>query len=462
MVRNLLDLEYFWKMSMTRAHLPNLILAYLAERQAQGFPGVGAGELAVHLGAPRSTVNLHLARMVGAGTLLREGRGPATRYRTAPGAEQASIGVTLGPAWSEDARVLRGRVQAPLGQRSPVTYQRTFVDGYVPNASSLLPADLGRTLHEQGRLIGQQPAGTYARKVLEQLLIDLSWYSSRLEGNRKNLLDTRALFQRGRSAGDDLDATMLLNHKDAIEFIVDAVPTYGITQPVVRNVQSILMNGLLVNPASLGATRQVLVNITDSVYLPSQIPALLDGMLAAIIEKARAIKNPVECAFFLWVNIAYLQPFEDGNKRTSRLSANLPLLLSNCAPLSFLEVDPTDYAVAMRGVYELQDVSIAVDLFEWTYRRSISKYRVVLESLGAPDPFRSRYREQLGDAVRQIVGEGLSLARAVESLGLPAEDRPAFEAMVQAELAGLESYNCARYRLTFSRAEEWIARGRPA
>jgi hypothetical protein len=403
--------------------------------------------------------------MVDLGTLLREGRGPATRYRATAGslpAITASPPGTQGPEWGQGARALRTQLQAPIGQRTPVAYQRAFVDRYMPNESSLLPGGMARTLYEQGRLEGQQPAGTYARKVLEQLLIDLSWYSSRLEGNRKSLLDTRELFQKGRSAGDDLDATMLLNHKDAIEFIVDAVPTYGITLPVVRNIQSILMNGLLANPASLGTTRQILVNITASVYLPSQVPALLDEILAAIIEKARAIKSPLECAFFLWVNIAYLQPFEDGNKRTSRLSTNLPLLLANCAPLSFLDVDATDYAMAMLGVYEKQDVSIAVDLFDWTYRRSVSKYRVVLESLGAPNPFRNRYREQLGDAVRQIVGEGLSFARAVESLGLPAPDRHAFEEMVRTELAGLETYNCARYRLSFGRVDEWIAKGRPA
>lgn len=88
--------------------------------------------------------------------------------------------------------------------------------------------------------------------LLEQLLIDLAWHSSRLEGNRKSLLDTKALFERGRSAGDDEDALMLLNHKDAIEFVVDEVPHYGIRDVVVRNIQSLLMNGLLRNPDALG------------------------------------------------------------------------------------------------------------------------------------------------------------------------------------------------------------------
>jgi Fic family protein len=119
-------------------------------------------------------------------------------------------------------------------------------------------------------------------------------------------------------------------------------------------------------------------------------------MLANIVDKVCHIKNPIEAAFFLWVNLAYLQPFEDGNKRTSRLCANLPLLLQNCAPLSFMDVEKADYALAVLAVYEQQNVSLAVELFEWTYSRSIDKYAAILEAMGAPDPFRVKYRELLG------------------------------------------------------------------
>jgi len=402
--------------------------------------------------------------LVDKGVLAREGSGPATVYRLAATADPKIDNVSgeTGPSWGKAARALRTLLEVPIGLRTPVSYQRQFVDRYQPNESSLLPADLAGALHEQGRLQGQQPAGTYARRVLEQLLIDLSWYSSRLEGNRKSLLDTRELFLKGRSPGDDADATMLLNHKDATEFILDAVPTYGITSQVIRNVQSTLMNGLLANPAALGAIRRTIVNISDTAYLPSQVPALLEEMLGAIVEKARAVRNPVECAFFLWVNIAYLQPFEDGNKRTSRLCSNLPLLLSNCAPLSFLDVEPADYAMAMLGVYEKQDLSLAVDLFDWTYRRSIVKYRAILESMGAPDPLRAKYREYLGDAIRQIVATGSTLSAAVDTLAIPNADRPAFIELLRLELANLEPYNCARYRLPINKTEEWVAKGRPA
>src|SRR5690606_14418703 len=108
--------------------------------------------------------------------------------------------------------------------------------------------------------------------------------------------------------------------------------------------------------------------------------------LGLVVDKAKLIKNPIEAAFFLWVNLAYLQPFEDGNKRTTRLSANIPLMLSNCAPLSFLSVETPDYAYAMMGVYERCNVALAVDLFESAYRRSVKRYAILLDAMGIPDP----------------------------------------------------------------------------
>lgn len=457
---------------MTKRHIPRVIAGYLTDRAAAGNPRVGAGEIAVHVGAPRPTVNRYLSKLVAAGELIREGRGPGTTYRRAKPvtqldvvAEQVnasdSVHATVSPSWSSQALALREQLGAPLGTRTPVTYERRFVDDYQPNRSSLLPPTLAAALFAGGRMQGQQPAGTYARKVLEHLLIDLSWYSSRLEGNRKSLLDTRELFIKGRSATDDADATMLLNHKDAIEFMVDAVPTYGITVPVVRNLHSILMQGLLANSESLGAVRKTVVNISDTVYLPTQVPSLLEEMLGHVVEKARNIKNPVEAAFFLWVNLAYLQPFEDGNKRTSRLGANLPLMLSNCAPLSFLDVEPTDYVMAMLGVYERLDSTLAIELFAWTYRRSIPKYRTILESMGEPNPFRVKYREQLGEAIRQMVAMDTPFADAVAALAVPEADQRPFQELLREELRHLEPYNCARYRLAIGKTEEWIGNGRP-
>lgn len=162
------------------------------------------------------------------------------------------------------------------------------------------------------------------------------------------------------------------------------------------------------------------------------------------------------------MNIAYLQPFEDGNELTSRLVSNLPLLHWNCAPLSFLNAEPNDYAMATLGVYERQNVSLAAELFDWTYRRSITKYKAILESMGAPDPLRAKYREFLGDAIQETVQRGSTLNDALATLTIPEADRLAFAELLRAELANLEPYNCARYRLSIRKTEEWVAKGRPA
>ena len=85
------------------------------------------------------------------------------------------------------------------------------------------------------------------------------------------------------------------------------------------------MQALLANSASLGAIHKTVVNIADVVHVPTQAPSLLEESLGNVVDKARNVRNPVEAAFFLWANLAYLQLFEYGNKRTSRLWANLPL-----------------------------------------------------------------------------------------------------------------------------------------
>jgi hypothetical protein len=253
---------------------------------------------------------------------------------------------------------------------------------------------------------------------------------------------------------------MLLNHKSAIEFMVDAVPAEGITVPVIVDLQAKLMKDLLKDSRDIGSIRRRVVNIDGSVYSPSNIPTLLEEMLKSIIDKVRQIQNPVEAAFFLWVNMAYLQPFADGNKRTSRLSANMPLLLYNCAPLSFLDVERTDYATAMLGVYEQRNVAAAVDLFEFIYRRSIQKYSVLRASLAVPDPLRTRYRRALNELMQFVVFYGRTLEDAFSEVAIDPADLAALRAIANTELDHLEQYNCARYDLARGTTQRWIDAGR--
>lgn len=428
------------------------------------------GTLEQVLQVSRPTVNRALRKLVAAGFLDKHGSGRSTRYvathaaRSALAVSAQSAAVPTGSGvlqWSRAALPLIESLRAPLGMRTPVGYERAFVSNYIPNQSSLLPPQLATELYRAGRSQGQQPAGTYAREVLEQLLIDLSWSSSRLEGNSKSLLDTKELFERGERAGPiDEDTLMLLNHKSTIEFMVDAVPTEGMTVAVIVDLQAKLMRDLLRDARDIGSMRRRVVNIDGSVYSPSNIPTLLEDALKDIIDKACQIRNPVEAAFFLWINIAYLQPFADGNKRTSRLSANMPLMLYNCAPLSFLDVEPGDYALAMLGVYEQRNVAAAVELFEFIYRRSIQKYSVLRASLTVPDPLRARYRQALNELMQFVVFYGKTLTDALLEVTIESADLTALRAIVNTELDQLEQYNCARYNLARGMTQRWIDAGR--
>lgn len=448
------------------------LLRALATLASAGDGRVSSTQLVEAVGSSLPAVKRMLSKLVEAGRVEVTGKARATRYQLLAIDTSAAVGTQVfqppavaaasraAPTWRAVSSALRQQLTQPLAARAPVTYRRDFVDNYKPNETFMLPRDLAEELAALGRLPGQLPAGTYVRKVLEQLLIDLSWSSSHLEGNRYTLLDTEELFKSGAAATDS-DAVMLLNHKAAVEFLVDAVPTQGLSAGLIRNLHAVLMQDLMAEVGALGAIREKVVNISGTIYVPSQVPAVLQEMFEHIISTAQYIKNPLESAFFLWVNLAYLQPFEDGNKRVSRLAANVPLMLYNQAPLSFLDVDREDYALAMMGIYESCDVSMAVDLFEWTYRRSQAKYKVVMESMGSPDPFRVTYREALNEAVGMVVRERKGVGQALASLGLPDEDAPRFQQLLVQELTTLAVFNCARYRLGIKQTQAWIDEGRP-
>ncbi|MDO3525218.1 Fic family protein [Ralstonia pseudosolanacearum] len=277
------------------------------------------------------------------------------------------------PTWSPAGVELAQQLDLPMAARGPASYQREFVERYVPNESWLMPQDVAEELCHPGQLREPQAAGTHARKAFTQLLVDLSWNSSRLEGNRYS----RHAAENQLNGGPvrcDVDTVMLLNHGAAIEFLVDRVPQEGLSALVVQNLHAVLMQDLLPDSGMLGAIRKRPLGIAGTLYSPMQAPDVLERTLDSIVAKAALTRNPVEASLFLWVNLAYLQPFDGGNERVSRLAANIPLLLHHCAPLSFLDVTVHDHAHAMLGVYEFQDVALAVELFAWTYRRSLNRY----------------------------------------------------------------------------------------
>src|SRR5262249_21430136 len=150
-------------------------------------------------------------------------------------------------ALTKPAQDIQRYVSQPLIARKIVGYNRNFLDSYRPNESAYLSKEERARLNETGVVpIGTQPAGTYARRILDRLLIDLSWNSSRLEGNTYSLLDTKRLIDFGKEAEgkDRVETQMILNHKDAIEFLVDNAGEIGFNRFTIRNLHGLLANNL--------------------------------------------------------------------------------------------------------------------------------------------------------------------------------------------------------------------------
>ena len=361
---------------------------------------------------------------------------------------------------------IRAQVRRPIADRAPVGYERSFLDQYIPNATQYLSNVLLRHLHELGhtRSEGSRPAGTYARDILSRLLIDLSWSSSRLEGNTYSLLDTQRLIERGTvAAGKDAKETqMILNHKAAIELLVTSADEVGVNRYTVTNLHALLADNLLDEPAYAGRLRETPIAISASTYIPTAVPQPIEEAFATLLEKAAAVRDPFEQSFFLMVQIPYLQPFVDVNKRTSRLAANISLIKQNLVPLSFIEVPESAYVDGLLGIYEQNRIELLRDVFIWAYERSSRHYKTVRDSLPEPDPFRLKYRDALIQFIGETVRSGLDPtgpeAHVLVGKLIPAPDREQFLSLAVAELGRLHEGNIARFRLRPGEFRKWSTR----
>ena len=431
--------------------------------------GIGIEALQEALpGIPRRSLQRWLARLVEEGRARAEGSARARKYLPVAAQTGRSTTATTEPAieLSLPGGEVRAYVRRPLARRRPVGYQRAFLDDYQPNVTFFLPENLRRQLHRLGRSpVADRPAGTYARQVLDRLLIDLSWASSRLEGNTYSRLDTQNLIQFGQVAAgkDQLEAQMILNHKAAIEMLVEQAEEIGFNRYTVQNLHALLGDNLLPDAAAGGRLRRIDVAISGSVYQPLAVPQQISEHFDTLLAKAQAIQDPFEQAFFAMAQLPYLQPFDDINKRTSRLAANIPLIRENLAPLSFVDVPHDLYIEGTLGVYELNRVELLRDVFAWAYERSCQRYTVLRDALPTPDPLRLRHRDVVRALVTGIVIEGIwredlpAIRQRVTALVDP-DDIEDVVALVVNELHQLHEGNIARYGLRLSQFRQWVER----
>ena len=456
--------------------LPEDLTARIEAEIARHPDGVGIDDLHTILIdiVSRRSLQRRLASLVEQQRIRAEGDGRALKYRGGTGdvtialqgiSVTASVGQITAEIYvptSAEGEDIRAYVRQPIQGRTPVGYDRELLETYRPNQTRYLPPEIREHLHNIGRSPdGERPAGTYARDILGRLLIDLSWASSRLEGNTYTRLDTQNLIELGQAAAgkDRRDAQMILNHKAAIELLVEQAEDIGFNTFTFFNLHALLSENLLADPSESGRLRQRIVEVSGTVFHPLGIPHQIDDYFHMILDKAAAIDDPFEQAFFIMVHIPYLQPFVDVNKRVSRLGANIPLIRHDLCPLSFIDVPERAYVEGTIGVYELKRFDLLRDVFVWAYERSCQRYMAIQETVAEPDPARLRYREALITVVSEIVrGQqppGEAAVRAVAATLVPQEHLDQITELALADLHNLHEGNVSRYRLRLSEYRAW-------
>lgn len=319
----------------------------------------GIGQIAAY-----ATVRRDLAKLVNDGVLLLVGKGKSSRYMLSPAYElfqpidlNAYFGKEIDERQIHESynfdlieKTLTG---VPLFTRSEITYLDARQKVFVENLSKLSAAQY--------------------RKEMERLGVDLSWKSSQIEGNTYSLLETeRLLLEKETAAGKSKDeAVMLLNHKDALDFILDN-PDYlsELTVAKIETIHSILVKELAVDRNI--RTRRV--GITGTNYRP------LDNefQIREALEQTCRLINDKTCVFekalLILLLISYIQPFNDGNKRTARIVGNAMLIANGCCPLSFRTVDSIDYKKAMLLFYERNNISAFKQIFIEQFAFAVNTY----------------------------------------------------------------------------------------
>ncbi len=381
--------------------------------------GLGRGEIGKNLSLPinNKTLQRRLVALVEAGEIYKEGDRKSTKYfhlnplletneETNKETETSDIKDTSDQIFSQKSLNALKYLEKPTHSREIVSYKKDFLDNYIPNETAYVPKAERLRLRKEGEKLDQElAAGTYAQKICQKLLIDLSYNSSRLEGNTYSRLDTEKLVMEGITAEGKIraESVMIMNHKEAILFLVENAEEIALNSFTIRNLHNLLSQDLLSNPESCGNVRTIEVNIGKSTYKPLNNPHLLKEYLELIFVKAKKIEDPFEQSFFVLVHLSYLQAFEDVNKRTARLACNIPFIKGNLCPLSFIDVPRDDYLAALLMIYEINNVEPMRELFTNAYLRSCKQYDVARESLGEIDAYRIQYRTQRKAVMGQVI-----------------------------------------------------------
>lgn len=321
-------------------------------------------ETGLNLTESPATLKRMLASLVGKGEVDVVGQGRATRYSISAQA-QVTMKIDIESYFKKetDERVIQSG------------FNFSLINEILPKVEIFTSEEMERlnALQNQFKQNLQGISDTEYRKEMERLGIDLSWKSSQIEGNTYSLLETEKLLKEKQTASGKTkeEAVMLLNHQDALDFILDN-PDY-LKKLSVRRIEDI--HSLLVKELEVDkGIRKRRVGITGTNYRPLDNEFQIREALEDSCSLINAKENVFEKAILALVLLSYIQAFADGNKRTARITSNAILIANNYCPISFRTVDSIDYKKAMLIFYEQNNISAFKQIFIEQFAFAVEQY----------------------------------------------------------------------------------------
>ena len=311
-----------------------------------------------------STMKRLLSAAVKEGNVETAGRGPATKYKLTP---QAHVTMPLNLATYFDKDIDEREVQE--------SFNFDLIRDVLPKVEIFTKEEL-EVLNAAQMEFEKNTEGMTEleyRKEMERLGVDLSWKSSQIEGNTYSLLETERLLKDKQTASGKTkeEAVMLLNHKDALDFVLD-VPDYlkELSVHRIEDIHSILTKELEVDRN----IRHRRVGITGTNYRPLDNEFQIREALEDTCTLVNGKDNVFEKALLTLVLLSYIQAFVDGNKRTARITSNAVLIANGYCPISFRTVDSIDYKKAMLMFYEQNNIVAFKKIFIEQFLFAVKTY----------------------------------------------------------------------------------------
>ena len=342
-------------------NINNLILNYVKDN-----PNCSSSDILQGINENKSlaTVKRSISKLITEKLLISIGKGKATRYKPSPFH-------TL----FEEIEIDK-YYEKEIDERSiKENFNFSLITEILPNVNLFSNKEIEKltTLQEKHIQNISELSEFEYKKELERLAIDLSWKSSQIEGNTYSLLETERLLKEKETAAGKTkeEAIMLLNHKDAIDFIVEN-PDYlfPLTVSKIEDIHSILTKELAVDRN----IRKRRVGISGTNYKPIDNEFQIKEVLTEICELINKKADAFEQALLVLVLISYIQPFVDGNKRTARILSNAILINNKYCPISFRTVDSVEYKKALLLFYEQNNIMNFKDIFIKQFEFAVKTY----------------------------------------------------------------------------------------